>query len=585
MEQTPTSQRRDQVVTSLEASGPAGTPPGDHDGRAAPPAPLSRVHSRVGIAVAVLFFALSLLPSLLPRTPMLQGVVTGASSAVGYGVGVVLDWLWGYLSLPRFRPGSVSHRIVRALTIGGLAVLSGLTVWQKVGWQNDIRMLFGMDPITPVGWGVTILVAVVTGVLLVISSRAVRRLFRLLSSRLARRLPDRLARVLGVVAVVGLITFTVNGVVVNGLFAAANSAFSGRDATTDDDVTPPVRVERSGSPDSLVEWETLGRQGRNFVSRGPTLDELEAFHGEDARHPIRVYAGLRSGETIQDRADLVLAELLRTEAFDREVLVLATTTGTGFLEPSAVDSLEFLHKGDTAIAGVQYSYLPSWISLLADQEITRETSRVVFRTVHDHWLSLPDDERPELYLYGLSLGSFGVESILSSVAVINSPVDGALMTGPPFVNDLWNTITDNRDEGSPASLPVYDEGRTVRFTSRENALDEPVADWGATRVVYLQHASDPVTFFSPDLVVTRPDWLKPGQRGPDVSERMVFVPFVTAVQTLIDLPGAGNVPEGFGHLFSVRENIDAWAAVSRPDGWTDVDAARLEEFMLERRAP
>jgi uncharacterized membrane protein len=540
-------------------------------------------YSRVGLIVAVLFFALSLFPSLLPRTPLLQGVVAGASAALGYGVGVLFAWLWRYLSLPRLRPGSAPLLGVRIVVIGSLGVLTFLAVWRQVGWQNDIRELFGMEPLSPAGWLTTAVVAPLTAAVLIVVARALRKLFRSVARGLNRVLPVRLARVLGAVIVVGLVSFLVNGVLIATLFDVANAAFSVRDTSTDDGIVRPVAAERSGSPDSVVPWDSLGRQGRNFVARGPTVEELEAFHGEEAMRPIRVYAGLKSASTIQGRADLILEELLRTGAFEREVLVVATTTGTGFLEPNAMTSLEYLHNGDTAVAGVQYSYLPSWISLLADQEITAETSRTVFRTVHDHWRSLPEDDRPALYLFGLSLGSFGVEAVLSSVEIVNAPVDGAFLTGPPFVNGLWNRLTRDRDAGSPARLPIYAEGRTVRFTAQENALDEPTGRWGDTRIVYLQYNSDPVVFFSPSMVFTRPEWLEEGQRGPDVSERMVFVPLVTAVQTLIDLPGAGNVPEGFGHLYSIRENIDSWAAVTRPEGWTEAEADRLEGHLLGGR--
>ncbi len=114
---------------------------------------------------------------------------------------------------------------------------------------------------------------------------------------------------------------------------------------------------------------------------GPTVAQLEAVNGPGAKEPIRVYAGLQSADTVQGRADLVLAELKRTGAFDRKVLVVATTTGMGFLDSRGTDPLEYLWNGDTAIAGVQYSYLPSWISVLADQEAVVATSRTVFETV------------------------------------------------------------------------------------------------------------------------------------------------------------------------------------------------------------
>ena len=295
--------------------------------------------------------------------------------------------------------------------------------------------------------------------------------------------------------------------------------------------------------------------------------------------PIRIYAGLKSADTLQQRADLVLEDLKRAGAFERDLLVVATTTGTGFLVPEAMNTLEYVHNGDTAIVGVQYSYLPSWISLLADQEVTRETSRVVFDTIHDYWSTLPPDSRPDIYLFGLSLGSFGVESILTSVNIINEPINGALLTGPPFVNDMWNEITDDRDGGSPAWLPIYQDGRTVRFTSLDNALDVPRGEWDDTKIVYLQHASDPVSFFSPDLAFSEPDWLKEGQRGPDVSAQMAWFPLVTMWQVALDLPAAGNVPAGHGHLYTSSEYLNAWLGVTQPEGWTASDTDALRDHL------
>ena len=295
-----------------------------------------------------------------------------------------------------------------------------------------------------------------------------------------------------------------------------------------------------------------------------------------------MYAGLKSAETIERRAQLLLDELVRTGAFDREILVVATTTGTGFLDEDAVDPLEYIYNGNSAIAGVQYSYLPSWISLLADQEAVRETSQEVFETVHRYWTQLPEDTRPELYLYGLSLGSFGVESILTSINIVNEPIDGALLTGPPFVNPLHADLVAGRVPGSAPWRPIYEDGSTVRFTAQEYGLDLPDGPWGPTRVAYLQHGSDPVVFFSTDMLLAPPDWLvEDDQRSPDVSEEMVWVPIVTTWQVLADLPAAGSVPEGFGHLYPMVENAESWIAVTQPDGWTNSDTERLLLFLDE----
>ena len=546
-------------------------------------APLGRIFtsrlSGPGVAVALFFFALSLQPSLLPRTALFQGVVSGVTMMIGYGLGVIGQWAWNYLGLPKPEPASTAQKVVLGVTVVVVGFVAAASIWRQVGWQNDVREIFGMESISPSVWLLIVPITLAVAAVILILSRAVRKLFQLIARWLNRIMPQRVARLVGGLALFIVLALLINDVLLTGFFSVANSAFSVRDTATVEGMTQPQTSERSGSPQSLIAWESLGRQGRSFVASGPTVEELNAFQGGGAMEPIRIYAGLKSADTLQQRADLVLEDLKRAGAFERDLLVVATTTGTGFLVPEAMNTLEYVHNGDTAIVGVQYSYLPSWISLLADQEVTRETSRVVFDTIHDYWSTLPPDSRPDIYLFGLSLGSFGVESILTSVNIINEPINGALLTGPPFVNDMWDEITDDRDGGSPAWLPIYQDGRTVRFTSLDNALDVPRGEWDDTKIVYLQHASDPVSFFSPDLAFSEPDWLKEGQRGPDVSAQMAWFPLVTMWQVALDLPAAGNVPAGHGHLYTSGEYLDAWLGVTQPEGWTASDTDALRDHL------
>ena len=531
-----------------------------------PESVLDRVLSGVGLMTATWAFAASLVPSLLPRAAWVQGVVSGVTVVVGYGIGASAQALWRYLGIPGLRGGWRTGVLVTLVGLGMWAAL--WNGWRLVGWQNELRDLMGMEPTSPMIWPVVLVVTMSIATLLLVVARAVRLLGQLTVARLARRLPRRLAIVLGTGLVMALFWGVWTGVLVNGFFAGANAFFAPQDTTGSMSTDRPTAPERSGSPQSLAAWEDLGYYGRAFVREGPTVERLEEVSGPGAKQPIRVYAGLQNADTPQGRADLVLAELKRTGAFARAVLVVATTTGMGYLDRRATDPLEYMWTGDTAIAGVQYSYLPSWISLLADQEAVVDTSRTVFETVREHWATLPEDRRPALYLYGLSVGSMGVESVLGSVSIVNEPVDGALMVGPPFVNDLHGRLTEGRDAGSPASLPVYEHGRTVRFANDTSSLLRTTGTWGPTRVAYLQHASDPVVFFSSDLAFTRPQWLADGQRGPDVSPTMGWVPLVTMWQVLLDMPGAVGVPTGYGHLYSARANMDAWAAVTQPPRWT-----------------
>ena len=542
----------------------------------------SRGFSRPGLFVAILFFAASLAPSLLPRAPAFQGFVSGVTITIGYGIGVLGGWAWNYLGLRAPQRGSQAQRIVFWATVGVAGSITAVSVWRQVGWQNELAASFSTESVDPTAWLVIIPVAVIVAALVVITGRSIRKLFQAIARSLNRVMPERVARLVGGTAVFLVMVFLINGVLISGLFSAANQLFSLRDDNTAEGITQPDVPERSGSPASLVSWESLGRQGRSFVGSGPTLEELNAFHGGSAEQPIRVYVGLKSAETLQERADLVLEELKRTGAFERDVLVVATTTGTGYLVPQGMDSIEYLHNGNTAIAGVQYSYLPSWISLLADQAVTSETSQVVFNTVHEYWSTLPEASRPDIYLFGLSLGSYGVESILTSVNIINEPVKGALLVGPPFVNNMWSDLTARRDEGSPAWLPIYQEGRTVRFTTLENRLDVPTAEWQDTRIVYIQHPSDPVSFFSPKLALSRPDWLREGQRGPDVPKDMTWLPLVTMWQVAADLPVAGLVPAGHGHLYTSGEYLDGWVGISVPEGWAPTETERLRTVLADR---
>jgi uncharacterized membrane protein len=539
-----------------------------------PPRVFEPTFSGAGVVVGLLFLALSLQPSLLPRAGYVQGIASGVTFIVGYALGAIGQAVWTYLRIPALRGRA------RTLVVGALLALivwgALFSAWRQVGWQNEIRSSFGMPAVSWTVWPLILVTGLAVAAVLLVLSRAIRLLFRTVGTWLGSWMPRRAAITLGAVAIGLLAWGLVTGVVVNGFFAVSNAIFATRDGATSAGVVRTESQLRSGGPGSLVRWDDLGRQGRSFVATAPTVQEIDASSGGGAKEPIRVYVGLKSAATLQARADLLLAELKRTGAFDRKVLVVATTTGTGFLDPNGVDPVDFVANGDDAIAGVQYSYLPSWISLLADQAAVQETSGVVFRTVHAYWTTLPEGTRPKLYLYGLSLGSYGVESILSSPDILNEPIDGAFMTGPPFVNTMHAQIEDARKPGSPPWWPVYGDGRTVRFqVEKDGITPTTTGPWGPTRVVYLQHGSDPVVNFSPSLAWSAPDWLLAGQRPPDVSERMGWFPLVTMWQVALDLPSAGGVPYGYGHMYSKRANLEGWVATMAPAGWTPAMTDKL----------
>ncbi|MCP4773854.1 MAG: hypothetical protein GY880_06425, partial [Planctomycetaceae bacterium] len=310
----------------------------------------------------------------------------------------------------------------------------------------------------------------------------------------------------------------------------------------------------------------------------PQAADLTKFWGRECLQPVRVYVGLRSRDTIEERAKLALEELIRVDGFKRSTLIVATPTGTGWLDPAAVDSVEYLLGGDTAIVSMQYSYLPSWLTIIVDPTRSIVASQVLFDEIYNHWITLPKDDRPKLYLFGLSLGAFGSEVSADLYKIFDDPIQGAVWSGPPFPSTQWQELTRERNPDSPAWLPRFRNGSMVRFTSQKNTL-ESGQSWGAMRNVYVQYASDPMVFFSPDLAFQKPAWLE-GQRGPDVSPHLKWYPVVTFLQIAFDLPMATSVPNGYGHNYSPSSYIDAWVAVTKSEDLPPESIERLKKKMF-----
>ena len=61
------------------------------------------------------------------------------------------------------------------------------------------------------------------------------------------------------------------------------------------------------------------------------------------------------------------------------------------------------------------------------------------------------------------------------------------------------------------------------------------------RIVYLQYASDPITFFSPSALLAQARLDERRRVGPDVSPELRWYPVVTFLQLVLDMAiGAGG---------------------------------------------
>lgn len=527
-----------------------------------------------GVVIGAAFVVLSLTPSLLPRPALLQGAIAGISFALGYLIGAAATAMVGAwkrsrraaeaeadMSAPS-RPG------LRAwvITLGVILVASLPLGVLVLSWQNGVRAAVEMPPLSALDPLTFALAAIVVATVFIILGKSCSNMYAWF-----RR---RFSGVTAVAAVAVVVTIAVVGGGALGM-AGVDRIYLERNGSPSEEVAEPSSEFRSAGPDSQLDWEELGRHGANFVGGGPSAAEIEALTGVTAEEPIRVYAGLASADDTEARARLVLAELERTGAFDREWLVVATTTGSGWLEPQSVDAFEYLHAGDTAIASMQYAYTPSWVSFVFDPDAPVEAATVLFDLVHERWSQLPEDSRPQLIVYGLSLGAHGTQAAFGDVNELRAKTDGAMLVGSPNSSEMWRALQAARDAGSPVWRPVLDDGREVRWISKRGDETLLTGPWDESRVLYLQHATDPITWLAPTLLWSPPEWLEPTQRADDVSNSMRWIPVITGVQLVVDMLMGESVPARHGHNFG-DVVLTGWRAITGDSGLDDAAFERVQ---------
>lgn len=535
--------------------------------------------SGVGLMLGALFFAAALTPTLIPRSYLTQGALAGACFAIGYLAGLSWRWLWHYLELPE--PSARARSTANALAAGVCLLVVIIYLWRAAEWQNSIRAVMKMAPVETAHPLKVSAIALITFIVLLVLGRLFVLVARFLAARKRRFIPRRIANVIGVL-VAGLLFWAIaSNVLVRTAFNALDLSFRELDAAFEPERPQPTAPGKTGSPASLVTWNELGRTGRRFIASGPTAAEISAITGQAAQDPVRVYVGLRGADTAKARAKLALDELRRQRGFERKILIVITPTGTGWIDPSAMDTVEYLHHGDVASVAMQYSYLNSPLSLLFQPEYGAEAARTLFAEIYGYWTTLPKDKRPKLYLHGLSLGAMNSEKSAELFETIGDPIAGALWSGAPFESRIWRSITANRNPGTPAWLPEFRDGRFVRFMNQNGPTVPADAPWGPMRVVYLQYASDAITFFDYRDAYQRPAWMD-APRGPDVSPELRWYPVVTMLQLALDMAVATNTPMGYGHVYAPEHYVDAWVAVTDVQDWSADAIAKLKQELATK---
>ena len=555
--------------------------------------------SFLGVIAALAMYAVSVAPSLMARSWAWHAVASGVLVSCGYVAGVVIQNVGARV----IAMTGLTIRASEPVEIGFRACVAALfAIWWLYAVIQSYRRarvaarlvnmpgetfgeyLLGTAGTTVIAWCLIAIVA------------AMNRVGRMLIGALGGYMPHPAAVVVGVAILAAIVFFLTSNVILRGGIGFFRHRAEQMNMRTARGIFKPFVPERSASPASPVTWESVGGQGRVFLGRGPSRLDIAQVCGGEAMEPIRVYSGMPTGGAgIEQAAATVVAELRRTGAFDRAVILIAASTGSGWVDEWQVQPLEFLTRGNCATASLQYSYVPSALNWLTGLEPAQEASAALFRAVRAELDTMDEADRPALFVCGESLGAFASQSVFSSVEEALSQVDGALWVGTPAFTPMHAELTAARHKGSPEVAPVVYNGRRVRFVNepcdlRTDLYGRELGPWGFPRFVYAQHASDPVVWWNRKMLWMQPDWLRE-RAGRDVSPFVEFTRFVTFIQVLADLPVAGTAPGGHGHTYN-EELIPLWRAILGFDLLFDeepthsrlagLDGAWVDEEMVER---
>ncbi|WP_306144000.1 alpha/beta-hydrolase family protein [Roseibium sp. MMSF_3412] len=536
--------------------------------------------SATALVVAVSCFGASLTPSLMPRDPMIQAALAAVAASLGYEVALLVRALWRYMEIP-----DIKGRFLWVWWATALLMSTGILVYslsKAASWQNATRTAVDLPPLDTAA---PFFIFAVGGLMFLgfwAGFRLAGVLRRFVARQLDRIVPQKVGVVLSIALVGWFFWALIDGALVRSTLRAADASFEAADVLIEPNIAQPQDPSKTGSPASLVKWDEMGRWGRHFVASAPGVPEISEFQDGPVLEPVRVYVGRRSADTAEARADLALQELIRVGGFDRSVLIVMVPVGTGWMDPGAHDTLDFMLAGDVATVSVQYSYLTSMLALLAHPDYGVAQSRALFDRIYDYWTTLPKDSRPQFYVHGLSQGAFNSQATLPLFDMLGDPIQGAMWAGSPFFSRYWTEVRDQRNEDSPAWRPTFGNGSLVRVMDQYGGLDGDYRPWGPIRAVFLNYGSDPIVNFTFDSAVRPPAWLNQ-PRAPDVSERLSWFPVVTMLQLALDSMFALDVPR-FGHYYVAPDYIDAWAAVVEPKGWSKERADQLKDI-FSRRGP
>ncbi len=560
-----------------------------------------------GLAAASRFATKAYEPSLMPRSAIDQGLITGGAIACGFVAGatasVALDLLPRPLTKPLLKTAGVVVTGSRTVGVLGRSIeSSGVLTPERAAWldigvellaaETYARLVTGKgspfakisatgalggavitDTHHAVGLGTEspdpkyLATSAAVGVGSFAALGALVGAVRLggrLTKHLGTSRPARAALgVAGSAAAVAGIALGVKlaGARVAGKIAAGNRAIEIAYARA------PETDFVSGARVSSVPYATLGLQGRRLVSSTTTRESIERVMGTAAvADPIRVYVGIESGDSEDELVELAIRELDRCGAFDRPRILAASPAGTGYVNYIATEAMEYMSLGNCATVAIQYGSLPSMMSIGKVAKAARLHGGLVTRIREEI------DSRGvacELLAYGESLGATaGQAGVLQASQGADLIIDRALWVGTPVGSELFLRLVDS-------GYPTFDSPTDLAEYEKSNEIPN---------YVLLNHHNDPVTKFAVKDAIEIPEWLTKDDRGRGTNPNQRWLPGIAFFQGLIDTKNAATVVPGQFNSSGHDYRADLASFVKAAYGFTDVSGVQLARIEGELRA-
>ncbi|ALG84101.1 alpha/beta-hydrolase family protein [Gordonia phthalatica] len=232
--------------------------------------------------------------------------------------------------------------------------------------------------------------------------------------------------------------------------------------------------------------------------------------------PAMIYSLLTEPGSVQTRADRLVDRWVDAGGLDRRAVVVAVPTGSGWVDAGTVDGVQRRFDDSVTVLALQYDDVASWKAFVSSPDAAGDSAIAVLRAVDRRLDAVPPQRRPRVYLVGQSLGAVGADAARAWAVRTGAHVDGTVLAGPPA--------------GTVEALP------------------------SCARRVVLANRDDPVTAFS-EALLWRPADRTLDAEPTDDGDRQPWLPVVSMIGTVLDLPGALDVPTGHGHRYGVEQGL------------------------------